>query len=374
MSGWAAVVFVLDRTAGWAGFLIRRRWRRAVSAEELTHLGRYLVAALRQGLPLVESVKAYAAGIRSAWLKRVYEEAAGKLEAGSSLSQALASTPGYFPEAFIAVARAGEEQDDLPRGLETAVDLMGQDTEFIRRCGWSLLYAAIVAGVTLSVFGFMMAFVIPSFQKIIFSFATPKAAASILPWPTLLLFWLTDRSGLALSCLALGVLAAGSYRWYSGVPLAELAVLWLPPVRKIRAKSRETLFCRTLGRLLQAGCSMDKALELTGSVDADKAFRAAVDQARAGVNKGRKLSETLGEAPAFSRSLAWACSLGEERGNLPETLLWLGDYNALWIQWRHERLLPWLERSANIALGLLVGFYLVAVMTPLLGMGGLAPN
>lgn len=359
---------------GWFGSLILRRWRRIISTEELAHLGRYLVAALRQELPLVESVEAYADGVRSAWLRRVYQGVAAKLETGSSLSQALASTPGHFPEAFIAVVRAGEEQDDLPRGLETAVDLMSQDTEFIRRCGWSLLYAAIVAGITFSVFVFMMVFVIPSFQRIIFSFAAPKAAASILPWPTLLLFWLTDRSGLALSCLALGVLAAACYRWYSGLPLAELAVLWLPPVRRIRAKSRETLFCRTLGRLLQAGCSMDKALELTRSVDADKGFRAAVDQARAGVGNGRKLSETLGETLAFSGSLAWACALGEERGNLPETLLWLGDYNALWIQWRHDRLLPWLERSANIALGLLVGFYLVAVMTPLMGMGGLAPN
>lgn len=343
----------------------QRIWRRSATERELLELCGYLNASLSQGLPLNEAFRTFAAGIPAPWRQELFLGLAGRLEAGASLSAALEARPEFFPAAFSALIRAGEAQDDLPRALLLASEALSDDLAVGAGGAAVLGHSLLIGAVGLFVTSFTMTFVLPTYEAVYSSFGVP------LPWATLVMVKVCHVLKLPLAAAGVAVVPASLYLWRSGGSPRRFVFSRLAPFRSLRRKIGEARLSRTLARLLSGGCAMDRAIELAMSVDADPGLRAGLERAAGEVKNGRPLSKALGASGSFSANLAWACALGEERGNLPETLLWYGDYSRLSVTAQLERLAPLIERTANVAMGALVGLFLVATMLPLFSLAGL---
>ncbi len=134
------------------------------------------------------------------------------------------------------------------------------------------------------------------------------------------------------------------------------------------AIAREVRFALMLSRLLRVGAPMDRALELScrgsGLLGPDPASSARFLKS---VRGGERLSRALAAAGASS-DLSWGVSLGETREDLPAILEWLAALQEARATHRINCLVPVAERSANILLGLLVGFFALAMYAPLFGL------
>ena len=355
----------------WRSFF-ERFWGRGFRRNqglELPFFNDYLQAALKQGAPLPESLAVYAEQVRSLGLKRALAQVGADVARGAPLSKALESFPNEFPRSYVSLIKAGEAMGDIPPALKLASATLERNMELKFKIKAALLYPAVVGGIFLAVTMFLLVFVVPTFGNIFSSFG------AALPLVTRMLISisraLTARP-VYLTLPAAAFLAAE--RIYRNPALVPALTARLPYFGELARKEREARLCRLLGEMLQSGSSMGAALESCREDMEDAPTARGLETVEAGVNRGEKLSTAAERAGVFSREFVWACSLGEERENIPDSLAWLAEHDELFIRSRLEYLVPVAERSANIAMGLLVGFVVIALFAPMLGMGEIVWN
>ncbi|MFH1353450.1 MAG: type II secretion system F family protein [bacterium] len=343
------------------------RWkRRRISREELLSLNNYLISTLTQGLPLLESMKVYLSGLRELWLKDVFVKIVLNLERGFSFSKSISSFPEVFPESYISIIKVGEEAENIPQALQLSVKTLEKEKELKAGISDVLSYSAAIFCITIFSSLFILVFVIPAFKEVFEGFGRS------LPLITQILIGLSDffRTDFFLFAIVLIVLVL-LFAIARKRGIIETVLSKIPFVNKFLQKEREMNFCRTLSILLRNGCSLIKGLQLTEECIQSGKFRHKIKKATECVRKGNKLSKALNEVRGFSKDLVWTISLGEERENLPDSLWWLSEYNEIWLRSRIDYLVPLIERSANICIGIFVAFMTIALYAPVFFMGGL---
>ena len=346
-------------------FLLKRNLGRL--SFELPFFNDFLRSALKQGLPLPESLFVYAEQVRNPRLKHALVSVGADVERGQPFSQALGAFPKVFPRSYVSLVKAGEAMGDIPQALSLSAASLGRDFELKDRIKAASLYPAVVGASIVAVTAFLVTFVIPTFKNIFSSYgaALPLITRILIGASTAL-----TAPPVILILLGGGMFAARQI--HRNPALVPALLIRLPFIGALALKEREARLCRLLANMLQSGCSMSDALESCAEDMVDASTRRGLEAARQRVGRGEKLSTALSAAGAFSRELVWACSLGEERENLPDSLVWLAEYDELCVHTRLEYLAPIMERSANIAIGLLVGFIVIALFSPMFGFGELA--
>ncbi len=344
-----------------------RPMRRRLVREELLPLSRFLAAALKDGSSAASALKAYASDARP-WLRYRLELAAADAERGLSLSDSLQRLEGPLPGAYLDALKAGEASEDLPAALELAAGVFEHDQSLRARLTAPFVYAAALSFVMLVMAYFAIFSVMPVYESLYAPWADANPAAA-LPWPTVLFISLSPWARGLGYALPFAVLGAGALGW-SGRSLGLAAKLSrLPPLAGVLRAFREVRFSLMFSRLLRTGAPLEKALELAcrGSLLLGPV---ALEGLLKAVRGGSNLPKALAAAGA-SPELAWGVSLGEAREDLPGVLVWLADLQETRALHRLNCLVPVAERSANILLGLLVGFFAVAMYAPLFGLASL---
>jgi type II secretory pathway component PulF len=86
-------------------------------------------------------------------------------------------------------------------------------------------------------------------------------------------------------------------------------------------------FTLQMGRLMESGCPMDRALELCGAIAQTQAMASALVELQAGVQQGSSLSEVMAKFPAIFRPLFLASvKAGEAGGFLAKAFAKLAEF------------------------------------------------
>ncbi len=342
--------------------------RRRLLLLELPLLLRYLLSALKLGMPLGETLRVYSSGAGPKWLREFLEKAAARVESGQPLSHAideLDAEPGrIWPGFFIAMLRCGEKSGDVPGALAAALRSMDHENVVEFKLTAAIGYVAVISWLIPFIALFLLVFVVPTFERIFASFGAQLPLATQIA---------IDLSNFARKYFlaGLGIGAGILYLWkLYGQPTWKSLV---PGLRAINARTDESRLCRTLAGLLETGCPADQALDLSAGLLSGPAGD-SVRAAAARLRRGEALAHALEASGGVSAELVWACGLAEQRGDLPGTLRWMGGHLEESARWRIDRMMPLLARGANVAVGLVVAFILIAMFMPLFGMGELAIN
>ncbi len=90
---------------------------------------------------------------------------------------------------------------------------------------------------------------------------------------------------------------------------------------KKKVKTRDlAVFCRQFSSIIRAGVSIISALNMLEEQTEDKALKAGIESARAGVEKGETLSESMRGNDAFPTILVEMVKAGEASGSLEKSL------------------------------------------------------
>ncbi len=297
-----------------------------LSGAEALELSAQLAGLAAAGLPLAPSLAALAEELPRGRLRRSMRDLARGLGSGQLLGEAIDGQEGRIPPHLRGLVVAGVKSGRLGEVLGEFANYSAIGAELRRRLWLRLAYPLLTTLMTLSVFAFVGAFVLPQFEAVFNDFGLTVPRVTMLwmrlmhrtaaIWPTL--------AGLA------GLLLAGALAARLFLPPATIRslVARVPILGGISWWTSLAEFCHLLGLLLEHRLPMPEALRLAGEGVQNSGLEAVSRLMADDAEEGKTLAESMALRRAFPPRLPRLIRWGENQGSLPELLHMAGDLFA----------------------------------------------
>src|SRR5438034_1280209 len=157
-----------------------------VNEKDITFFTRQLATMLKAGVPLLQAFEIVARGHKNPRFARLMMDIKGRVEAGSSLSQAFREHPGQFDALYCNLVNAGETSGMLDGILERLATYKEKILALKSKIKSAMFYPISVISVAIIVVWIIMVWVIPAFKKVFTGFGAS------LPAPTLIVIAISD--------------------------------------------------------------------------------------------------------------------------------------------------------------------------------------
>ncbi|MBI5919091.1 MAG: type II secretion system F family protein [Nitrosomonadales bacterium] len=337
---------------------------RRISRRELITLFLNLGQLSRAGVPLLDALgdlRDSLDGPLPLILASVLESIVG----GQPLSQAMAQHPTAFDPVCISLIRAGEESGRLPEVFDhLATSLKWQD-ELAAYARNILLYPAFVGSIVLAITAFLMGYLVPQLAQLILSLGQtlPLQTRLLLATSELFVHYWALLTGVPLAILLAGRhLLAHRPDWQYRTDRLKLR-LWLigPILRKIILAR----FAHTFAMLYASGISVLDSLELCQALAGNRVIERGLTQVALSVESGRNLTQAFQQTGLFPPLVLHMLQVGEATGNLDQSLLNVSYFYNREVQDAIRRIQTLAEPALTLALGVLLGWVMLAVLIPI---------
>lgn len=292
-----------------------------VNRRDLIFFTSQLATITATGGNLVDGLEDIESQVKKAPVKRVIAALRRDIEAGMSLSAALARHPKVFSDLYTNIVRAGEATGQLDTTLEHLARVLEGQEELAGRIREVATYPILVITMLCVLATVLVGFTIPRFLQVY-----QRLGSQIeLPLPT--------RAVMAVSDIIRGywyVIVCGVVTAFVGLKLyvqsPEGAVrfdrwrLRLPVVGEVMRKIALSRFAHFFGTLHEAGLEVAPSLSLIerliGNAYLSQQFHLAVDRVMAGDSVSRAL-QRVGEFPPVVIQMI---ALGERTGRMSKSL------------------------------------------------------
>jgi type IV pilus assembly protein PilC len=339
----------------------------SIKRDELMHLSRQLGAFVRAGLPLIEAVRILGEEAKGSAVRSTMADIEEGLRRGEPLSDCLDRHPRVFPGYYRGIMRSAELTGQLDVVLEQLAKYIERDLEARRKITSALIYPLVIAGMSLVTVVVLAAFVLPKFKLF---FASLNAT---LPLPTRMLlaitdflteWWLAVLSGVAAATiLILLVLSTEAGRF-----LKDRFLLRLPLVGGTIRIALVERFCRVLASMASAGVALPEALAVATQSLRNRVFMRALSHVGEEMLRGEGLARPLSKVNLFPSTAARMIRVGEETGTLDAQLEVTARYYEGELDHRLKKLTAYFEPAVIVAMGLVVGFVAVAMVSAMYGI------
>ncbi len=338
--------------------------RRTARPREIASATRQLATLLHAGMALVPALDALVEQLRGEPLARVFARISDRISEGASLATALEEHPRLFPRLYVSMVRAGEAAGALEAVLKRLADILERRVALTGRVRSALVYPVFMSVFGFAVVVFLLYYVVPSLSKLL----TDMNRA--LPWPTQALIavsgWV-EHYFWAIGLVAVGLI--GLWRLWrrtsSGALAWDRLLLALPLAGPLLRKAAVARFARTLGVLLASGVDILDALDIVKRVVGNRVLEGVLQEARERVRHGAGLADPLRRSGAFPPVVYHMIATGEASGNLEEGLRNVATAFEEEVETNVDALTSLLEPVMILAMGLVVGFIVLAVLLPI---------
>ncbi|HLX62409.1 MAG TPA: type II secretion system F family protein [Planctomycetota bacterium] len=339
-------------------------WR--VKPKELTAFTRQFATLLDAGLPVVRSLDILHNQLKPGKLKMAIGEVKEDVEGGSSLSEGLQKHPTVFDKLYVNMIRAGEAGGVLDEILERLADYREKAQRLQQKIIGALVYPAAVVFIASCILSFIMIFIIPKFEEMF-----KEMDIGELPTSTKILLMI---SGAMLHywyiLIFTPVLFWLIYKLIVRTPRGRLIMdaVWLkvPIFGGIISKSAVSRFCRTLGTLVTSGVPILEALSIIKLATGNAVVANAVETVHNSIKEGDTIAEPLKHSGVFDDLVVNMIQVGEETGELDKMLMKVADTYDNEVDTLVSALMSLLEPVLIVAMGLTVGFIVIALFMPLI--------
>lgn len=319
---------------------------------------------LEAGLPIGRAVALVADQTADKYLKRVLADVSSDVAAGHGFADSLESKGESLPNMFIETVRSGEESGHLPEAFKRLHFYYDKRSKISSKVASALTYPIFVLIIAVVVVAVMMVMVIPSMTSMI------SSLGSEMPWITQLLIdmssWMQANFLWVILVIALIVAGCVLYgRTEAGKNVFALIKLKVPILGVISVYSGAAEFANSMSTLIAAGLPMPRAIQVTSRVLENHVLSNEVSAMEVGLTEGKSLGECMGEAQHFPRTLIEMTSVGEQTGELEETLETVGTFYDTETQRVTDRALSLLEPALLVLMALFAGFIVIAMYLPM---------
>jgi type IV pilus assembly protein PilC len=340
-----------------------------VKRVEIMHLSRQLGAFIHAGLPLVDAVHTLGAESGNSAVRNMMAEVEDRLRAGDTLSNCFDAHPKIFPEFYRGILRSAELTGELDTVLEQLAKYLERDEEARRKVKSAMIYPSIIAGMSIITVVVLSVFVLPKFKAF---FAGLHAQ---LPLPTRMLLATTDFLGHWWPVLLAGVLTLAltlfiAVHTAAGRYARDRMLLALPVVGDTVQYALVERFCRILSSMVGAGVPLHQALRVSIDSLHNVVFSRALADVADAMLEGEGLAAPLVRTKLFPPTAAQMMRVGEETGTLDTQLDVTAHYYEGELDYKIKKLTSLIEPIVIIAMGLVVGFVAIALVSAMYGIFG----
>lgn len=319
------------------------------------------------GVSLVRCLDVLGQQTQDPKLRKILMDIGERVEGGESLSRAMQRHPRTFSNLFIGLIRAGEVGGVLEESMQRLSQFLESDVTLRRKVKSAMTYPVLVAVLATGITGFLVAWFIPQWQKILVDLGLKK---SDIPAPTQFLIDLsvlmTQRWWILVLALVLIIV---SWKLFTstrfGRRVADRMRLKVPVFGKLHHKICMARFSRTMGTLLTSGVPILQAMETVAGTVGNTIMSDAVMEARARIREGDRIGDPLEQSKLFPPMVVHMIGVGEESGSLDFMLQKIADFYESEVEAQLASLTAALEPIMIVTLGFIVGFIVISMFLPL---------
>jgi type IV pilus assembly protein PilC len=338
---------------------------RGLKAKNVTVMARQLATMISSGLSLLRALYVLEEQTEAPKLKNAIVAVRQDVEAGLSLSQAMAKHPRVFNDLFVAMVRAGETGGNLEEVLERVAIQLEKDDNLRRTVRSAMVYPILIGVFAVLVLIGMVLFIIPIFADMF------KDLGGELPALTQFMINLSDamRSYWWAFLLTPVGLVFAFRKWKRtdrGGLMWDMLKLRMPMrVGDIVRKIAVARFARTLGTLTASGVPILQAIDITAKTAGNRVISDPMAEVAERVREGQPLAVPLARTGVFPVMVTQMLSVGEETGAVDSMLHKLADFYDDEVATMLKSLTSIIEPIMMIAVGCIVGVVVIAMYMPM---------
>jgi type IV pilus assembly protein PilC len=340
-----------------------------VNPKEVVMFSRQLALLLQSGTDIVASLELLQTQVTNRALKRALGDVVADIRGGSSLSAALRKHPNIFSNVYSRAITAGEKSGNLEVVLRQMADFVERRVITEKKIKNAMTYPILVTIVAVIVVILMVTFILPSFTSLYTAFGAEQ------PLMVRILMNVTDwfsANGLyVIGGIVALVIAAflyirtpgGRYQW-------DTIALKFPIIGRILLLGELSRACRTISLLFHVGLPLPEVLAVTNQSSGNRLIAEKISEVQRELIRGEGLSKPMSRRASFLPLMVQMTGVGEETGNLDETLTTVAESYEMEADDRTNSAIGLIQPIVTIGIGLLIGFLALTMVQAMYSVYG----
>lgn len=337
---------------------------RRMGSRELIQMCVHLQQLTSAGVSLMEALADARDATDNRRLRDLLAEVFEDVAAGQSLSEAFGRHPRVFGSVFQSLIAAGEASGNLAEAFGQVIKHLRWTEDLRTKIRKAVRYPLIMLTVMVALFMFMMLFVVPQVVSFL------KANGQDL--------WIVTRALIATSEFvqdfwwAILGLPLGAYFLIRSMVrtsdvfafTVDFYILRIPFLGELIRKLALSRFAHFFATLFQSGVPILTCLETAGRVAGNRCLVKSLALVRRDVEDGNPLSVGLRSTGEFPSLVVRLVKIGEDSGNLGETLNNVTEFYDRDIDRSVDTLVGLLEPALTLFGGAMMAWIVLAVLGP----------
>jgi len=337
-----------------------------VKLETFLVFNQQFLTLIRAGLPILGSIELLARRQKLPHFRAQLEDVATRVKNGESISEAFVAQGG-FPIVYTTTLLAGERSGNLEEVLQRYLDFQRVSLTFRKKLVASLIYPAVLVVMVISLFIFLITYVVPKFAELYEQLGTK------LPAITSFLLELGKQAQVyGIYAVVLFAIAVFLFiRWIktdAGANTVDRIRIGLPLIGPVWLKYQVGLFARTLATLLTGGLPLVPSLETAARSIGSRQISNAVFRGVETVREGKGLSVSLAATKLIPELAVEMIEVGESTGALPQMLNSVAEFFEEDVQTNLTAAMSLIEPVILIVMGVVVATILISLYLPIFSM------
>lgn len=355
------VVSIKEKTAGFSDILSDFK---NVPQGEVATFTRQLSTMVSAGLPIARALEVLSSQSTNSKLKKIISDVLKSVEGGASLSASFSLYPKVFSNTYVSLVRAGESSGKLDVILKKLADNMEADRELNSKFKSAMIYPIVILVAMMAVMLILMVFVMPKLTTMYEGMqielpATTKMIINVSNFMAKYIYLIL------IVIVGLVIVIRSFFSSERGKNFVSEIIGKVPVFGKITLMKDYSSFSRTLSLLINAGVPIVDALNIVSVTMSGMPLRRAIQEAARQVEKGNSLSSFFKSNSAFPPLIGQMMGVGEETGKTDEVLERVAVYYEGEVNNLVKGLSSALEPLILVILGVMVGFLIISVITPI---------
>ena len=339
-----------------------------VKADSLAMMCSQFSIMLKSGIHIARCIELVANQTENKRLKKILQNIADDVAEGGGVASSFERDgEGVFPVTFIETVRAGELAGTLEQSfakLEAYFNKSYANSEKIKS---AMSYPIFVVVIAIIVVIIVMVKVVPVLTNVFAAMGgeLPAITQALVNTSNFFAKWWL------VLLIAILLIVVGC-KLYFGTEKGRLdkgkLLLKLPIIGKINILSGSAQFASTMSVMLLSGLTVNRATEVTSRVLTNAIMQDDVATMTGRLEEGHPLGECILKCDYFPENLRQMTAIGEESGELAETLDVVGDYYTNEADHATAAALAKLEPTMMVFLALFAGWIVIAIYMPMFTM------
>jgi type IV pilus assembly protein PilC len=333
--------------------------------KHLVVFSRQMATMISAGIPIIQALDMLQSKAENKRSKEVFRNVFEEVQKGNSISDAMMSQRGAFPDLLTNMVRAGELGGTLDKSLMRMSSHFEKEAKLSSKIKSASIYPAILAFISVFVVLLLVTFVLPTI--------TAMFDQSKMPWTTKIIlgfshFLINNWLGIILFLF----FAIVGFRFALKIRSVKIFVdqmkLRLPIIGKLNKTVYSARCARAFASLYSSGVQTLDMIETTGRVLNNAFLEEKFESVLEAVSRGELISKAIEATGEFEQMLSSMIFIGEESGSLGDILNSTADYFDDEADSAIQRMISMIEPIMIIILGIVIGFIVVSIIQPIFQM------